>query len=260
VSKNFELLRQAGVSLGVGDAIAAAPAGGSISPIRPVRLEAEKQPSWVQALGVLGKHWRLSAVFAALVMLTATVVTFSMKATYEPIARVQVDPPGEAFSLDGGAPGNSDAEYMETQSQNLKGDKLAIAVIRKLHLDQNPELVPDPQARAQVQAVTDPQGETVQLSRAENTALGAFHARLNVKRDTASRLISISFASYDPQLAALITNTTVDTFIEQNYEEQHDTIMKSTEWLSRQLDDIRGRMESSNRVLAEFQKTIGVVD
>ena len=36
--------------------------------------------------------------------------------------------------------------------------------------------------------------------------------------------------------------------------------MKSSEWLARQLDDIRARMMESNRVLAEFQKSIGVAD
>ena len=36
--------------------------------------------------------------------------------------------------------------------------------------------------------------------------------------------------------------------------------MKSSEWLARQLDDIRARMEESNRALVEFQKSIGVAD
>ena len=36
--------------------------------------------------------------------------------------------------------------------------------------------------------------------------------------------------------------------------------MKSSEWLSRQLDDIRTKMESSSKALAEFQGSIGVAD
>ena len=36
--------------------------------------------------------------------------------------------------------------------------------------------------------------------------------------------------------------------------------MKSSEWLARQLDDIRNKMETSSRALAEFQGSIGVAD
>src|SRR5271165_5944810 len=73
-------------------------------------------------------------------MVTVIIVTFRMKPIYEPVARIEVDPPGEQFSLEGGASG-SDAEYLETQAQNLKSDKVAIDVIHRLHLDQNPEMV-----------------------------------------------------------------------------------------------------------------------
>ena len=128
----------------------------SIQPARGVIRGASnrvKVPEWALALDVLRKHWRLSALFAGLVMLTVTVVTFRMRAVYEPSARIEVDPPGETFSLEGGNGVGSDTSYVETQAQNLKSDKLAVAVIRQLHLDQNPDLVLDAKERAQNQRV-----------------------------------------------------------------------------------------------------------
>jgi succinoglycan biosynthesis transport protein ExoP len=252
------------------------PAAETLAPVQPVRppqpvqpfprmgrspASRAKTPEWILALNVLKKHWRLSALFAALVMVTVIIVTFSMRALYEPSARIEVDPPGETFSLDGGnGPGNDDA-YVETQAQNLKSDKLAVAVIRQLNLDQNIDLVPDAEERAQSRRVANPQSDDVlQLTPAENTALAALRSRLTIRRDTASRLITVSFADYDPQLAAQVANTVVNLFIEQGYQEQHDSITKSTQWLSKQLDDIRTRMEDSNRVLADFQNKIGVAD
>ena len=247
----------------------------TLAPVRPVRppqpvqptpwvgrgpYNRAKTPEWILALDVLRKHWRLSGLFAGLVMITVIIVTFSMRAVYEPSARIEVDPPGETFSLEGGTSG-SDSEYLETQAQNLKSDKLAVAVIRQLHLDQNPDLVPGAEERAQNQPVAHPESEDMlQLTPAENAALGALRSRLTIRRDTASRLITVSFADYDPQLAAQVTNTVVNSFIEQGYEEQHDSIMKSTQWLSKQLDDIRARMEDSNHVLADFERKIGVAD
>jgi capsular exopolysaccharide synthesis family protein len=52
----------------------------------------------------------------------------------------------------------------------------------------------------------------------------------------------------------------VQSFIDQSFQTRHDVIVKSSEWLSRQLDDIRTKMESSNQALAQFQGAIGVVD
>lgn len=258
MSKNFELLQQAGVSLGTGEALGPIQRPAAPLPTLGTARAAETiEPTWLRAIYIVRKHWRLSALFVGVVMVTVVLVTFFLPPVYEPIARIEVDPPGETFSLEGGNPA-SDADYLETQAQNLKSDRLAVDVIRRLHLDQNPAIVPPdhnlktsgPPANA-IAGMLTPQ---------ENAALRFFRPNLTVKRDTASRLISVSFSSSDAREAALITNTIVDTFIDDTYRQRHDEIMRASTWLARQLDDIRTRMEESNRVLVDFQKTIGVVD
>ena len=114
--------------------------------------------------------------------------------------------------------------------------------------------------RSSAAAAPDATASGLQLTPQEKAALGSFHARLKVKRDTSSRLVLVSFSSRDPQLAALVANTTAQTFIEDTFQNRHNAIMKSSEWLSRQLDDIRTKMESSSKALAEFQGSIGVAD
>jgi polysaccharide biosynthesis transport protein len=260
VSKNFELMSRAGLDLrstpgGVPSFMAV-----EVQPQRAGstgEVAQHNTPEWMLAVAILLKHWRLSAVFAAVVFATTAVVTFIIKPTYAPWARIEVDPPGETFSLEG-SPGAGGAEYLETQAQNLKSSRLAVAVIRRLRLDQNADLVPDPELRNTSQTTAG--ASLSQLTPAEDAALTSFQARLVIKRDTASRLISVSFGSHDPALAALVTNSVLETFIEQTFEDQNQSVMKSTQWLSKQLDDIRQRMEESNRVLADYQKTIGVAD
>src|SRR5205814_1118389 len=134
------------------------------------------------ALQTIVKHWRLSAAFAAIVLATTAIVTFRMKPVFEPVARIESDPSGESFSLDGGA-SSSDAQYLETQAQNLKSDRLAISVIRKLKLEANPELVPDAKVRAKDQFSDGPTADVLHLTPAESAALGAFRSKLSVKRD-----------------------------------------------------------------------------
>jgi len=221
---------------------------------RPVQSQEKRGVEWLRFLYIVRKHWRISALFAAVLLATVIVVVLNMNPIYEPVARIEVDPPGERFSLEGGASGN-DAEYLETQAQNLKSDTLAIDVIHRLHLDQSPGMVAP--ANTESKAGDSP---IYQLTDGEYAALHSFRANLKIKRDTASRLISVSFSSHDPKMAALVTNTVVNTFIDDTYRDQHDAIVKSSEWLARQLDDIRSRMEQSNRTLADFQKSIGVAD
>jgi succinoglycan biosynthesis transport protein ExoP len=267
VSRFYEVTRKgAGASggdrtkgLGTGETLAPVrretPAPAVLLRARPAQPQEEKRGAeWLRVLYILRKHWRVSALFASVLTVTVLVVTFSMKPIYEPVARIEVDPPGEQFSLEGGASG-SDSEYLETQAQNLKSDKLAMDVIHRLHLDENPEMVSSGDNEAKTGDLA-----AYQLSPRQYSALHSFRAHLNVKRDTASRLISVSFSSHDPKMAALVTNTVVAAFIDDTYQDQHDAIMKSSEWLARQLDDIRARMVDSNRALAEFQRSIGVAD
>ncbi|HXY03013.1 MAG TPA: polysaccharide biosynthesis tyrosine autokinase [Terriglobales bacterium] len=245
-------------SLGTGETLVpfrreSSPAAVLIRPPRPVEAAGKQGTEWLRAIQIVRKHWRISALFAAVLMLTVIIIVFTMKPVYEPVARVEVDPPGEQFSLEGPALG-SDAEYLETQAQNLKSDRLAIDVIHRLHLDQDPEMLGSSGKSSSADL------GKYQLTNGEYSALHSVRANLNVKRDTASRLISVSFASHDPRMAALVTNTIVSAFIDDTYRDQHDAIRASSEWLARQLDDIRARMEESNRALVEFQKSIGVAD
>jgi polysaccharide biosynthesis transport protein len=232
------------------------------APVRPAMdvpgLDQSKAFEWLLAFSILRKHWRLSAAFAAIVLITTAVVTKFSTPVYEATARIEVDPSGEKFSLNG-ASASTDAEYLETQAQVLQGDSLALGVVRKLRLDQNPALMGklDP---ADLPASNTRPANSQQLTPLETNAVGAFKGDFKVKRDAASRLIMVSFTSRDPELAALVTNTAVQLFIDQSFQNRHDAVMKSSEWLSRQLDDIRKKMDDSSQALAQFQQSIGVTD
>jgi len=223
----------------------------------PLRQPGDKE--WLGAVRALRRHWRWSATFALAFSLCVAVIVLLMKPVYEPTARIEVDPPGnELFSLDPGSSSDSIA-YAETQAKNLETDQLAIAVIRKLHLDRNRMFVsgPDPTGPSEASSA-DPSDGPSEVAASERRALKVFRRSLHVHRDTSSWLIDVSFASHDPRLAALIANTIVEQFIETNYETRHDAIVQSTQWLSRQLDDIRARMDQSNQALTDFQKSSGI--
>ena len=223
---------------------------------RPRRAHTDRA-EWLQAVDIVIKHWRLSVMFAAALVSTVTLYTLMMKPTFEPQARVEVDPPGaEVFSLEGNKNSGAAADYMETQAQNLQNDELALEVIRQLHLEQSPYFGGDSKAIKGSQGVaTD---FAVPLTPAENKALYVFKQSRKVSRDAASRLITVSVGAPDPVVAATVTNTLVSMFIERDYTLRNDAISQSSKWLQRQLDDIRQRMDESNHALNRFQATHGI--
>ncbi|HXY04214.1 MAG TPA: polysaccharide biosynthesis tyrosine autokinase [Terriglobales bacterium] len=279
MSKHFELLQQLDPELDLYTP-ERRPAKRNLAEVSPVSAPSA-ETEWLRAWNTLRRQWRGVAIFAVSVMAAVVLVTILSKPVYEPAARVEIDPPGaELFNLEGREGSETSPEYLETQARNMQSPELLVSVMRQLQLDQNPEFKNKGFASRALNATLSvfdrapmwlwrhkgsevraqlPPGLQV-LSSDEASTLSSVQSQLMVKRDTASHLVNISFSSHDPVLSAQITNTLLHSFIDRSYQIRHEAIMQSTEWLSRQLDDIRTRMEQSNRALADFQSTSGIAD
>lgn len=210
---------------------------------------------WSRALKVISNQWRWSVSFAIIVIVVVTTVTLLMKPVYEAEGRLQIDPPGaEVFSLNNSGMGQIDSEYIATEAQKLQTDDFALATIRALHLDKNPELIKNVPIRPPTLGISD------QVSPTELAALRNFQSRLSIRRDPASRLVRVTFAAHDPRLSAEVVNSLMKLMVQRNLEARTQAIAESSIWLSRQLGDIREKMESSARTLANFGAKTGIAD
>jgi succinoglycan biosynthesis transport protein ExoP len=263
MSKDFELLRRIGHARRAGT-------NGSLHEIprephpNPRITEHQVPPltdgssvqdaGWVKALSILRKRWRFAASVALVITAIAALVIFLMKPEYEPIARIEIDPPGtETFSMQTTAALGSESQYLETQAQNMQTDDLAIFVIRKLGLDRNPDFAKS----AHQDNGTSQQGA---LTAAENEALLALRSRLRVIHDPNSHILSLSVIAHDPRLAADVTNAMAHAFVERTINMRRDTINSSRAFLQNQLEEVRLKAEQANRDLAAFEKQTGVAD
>lgn len=256
MSRNFELWQRTSDPVPMPPTVVTPEVGRIERPKQTRTANSQMESSeWLRALGVLKKRWRMSLLFAVVVASSVTIFTLLMRPVYEPESRLEVDPPGaEIFNMQAHDSGAA-ADYVETQAQNLQSDGLSLEVIRALHLDQDPDFA----GSAPVGATAVKAGDTdIQLTPAENHALAVFKASRKVSRDTASRLITVSVATHDPAMAAAVTNTLVNLFIERDFKTRNDAISQSSQWLQRQLDDIRQRMDDSNRALARLQNSSGI--
>jgi succinoglycan biosynthesis transport protein ExoP len=220
----------------------------------PAGQAGARESDWVKALAVVRKRWRLAAIFAAIVLGITALVAFWIKPEYQPSGRLEINPPGsETFTMQASGGSPSEPQYLETQAQNLETDDLAVAVIRKLRLDQNPDF----NAKVPAAALS---ADPLRFTAAENAALRTFRARLKVLHDPTSHMIAVSVTAHEPHLAADVTNTLMQTFVDRTLKMRHDTIASARAWLQDQLNDVRAKAEQSNRDLAAFQKRTGVAE
>ena len=215
-----------------------------------------KDSEWRQCLQILRKHWKLSSLCSFIIFAITVIVTFVSTPIYESTARLEIDPPGsETFTLERGKAGSLDSDYLDTQSELLQSEWLAVAVIRKLQLDKDPIFV-GKNAPPEEQASKNP----VKLTDRENIALRFYQDHLTVAPAKKSRVLEVKFASPDAMLSAQVVNTHTDLFIEKSYQARYDAVMHASEWLARQMDDIRDKASRSAAALAAYQRQHGIVD
>lgn len=225
-------------------------------PMRPANRQSPREATDVfRFLRVLQQQWRVVAGCTVAVFAIVVIATLWMKPIYEPVARLEVDPPGdEAFALDAPHIAANDTEYVQTQVENLQSDELGVAVIRRLHLAR------DPSPQASSSGFDSPAPDLTRLTPGEDRALREFKSRLKVENDPGSQVIKVSVSSHDASAAARITNTLVALYVQRMAEARSQAIQQSVAWLSGQLQDIHKRMNDSNRQLAVFESANGIAD
>ncbi|MFL6352709.1 MAG: GumC family protein, partial [Bryobacteraceae bacterium] len=227
------------------------------------------QPSWTREFRVstvfriLRRHWRLSLAFALLVSVGVTVLSLLLHDAYAPIAHIEVNSPGEqALTTSDSNSGQSDfkTDYIQTQTEILQGDELASAVIKALKLETNPKFIDKKPPNIVIRKIRDSL-ESIGLSKKssdQERALQIFKSNLSVQQVKSSKLVAVSFTSPDPRLAAQVTNTLANMYIELNYQKGYQTAMKAASWLSAQLEDLRKKNLAFDQALVDFQRKNGI--
>ena len=207
------------------------------------------------------QRWTIIA-FAAVVLILTTIATFKTTPIYDAVGRIAVNrESADALPFkDSASSSPTDEDYtiaMETQVRILHSDNLAMRVIRKLGLDNNPSFtgVAKPQAPAGELPTSSPTIDT----REETKLIDTFRGGLKVATVNNTRLIEIHYLNRDPRLAADIVNGIVSSYIEQNYQTKFESAMQTSDWLSRQLADLKLKVETSQEKLIRFQREKGIV-
>ncbi|HEX8580070.1 MAG TPA: polysaccharide biosynthesis tyrosine autokinase [Allosphingosinicella sp.] len=192
-------------------------------------------------------EWRwliLSAV--AIALAAAVVITFLTTPLYRATAILELNPPtveviDEAKAGIRGSGG--DREYLATQYGLLASRNLAQRVAQELNLVSNTEfLTPGGDRGSRLKAAT-----------------GKLYGNFKVEPVQGSRLVRISYVSESPALAAQITNSFADNFINSNLERRYEASSYARKFLERQIAKLRGDLERSERQLVNYAQAQGLI-
>jgi len=221
-------------------------------------------------LRVLRRHLGLIVVVVGVSMALGLGFALLQPRMYEGLLtlQVQANPPVYVPSLkDVESPADSDT-YYTTQLGIIRSRAVAQRVARHLNLAQRRTLVEAPgtldillrtltggESGDAARQSTD--GDDGQLMRA---AVHTIQSNLTVFRHQDSELVEVHYAAPDADLAARVANLVGKAFRDVEDSQRVDVSQHVRNWLSQQLDKLRGNLAKSEQKLQQYKQKHGLLD
>jgi capsular exopolysaccharide synthesis family protein len=212
---------------------------------------------------ILRRHKTAILVSALLGLLLGFAVGIPMEPVYRARASLEVLAINEDFmnmrqaSQTTTTNSQSDTSEEETQAKLLQSDALKARVFAKL----NPEA-----RRSRPGAVPPASGWRkwlhlpAPIPQSPRQALLSYAvSTLKVKTSGRTRLLELTADSKDASFAAEFTNTLVQEFIQQTLEARYAATHRTSEWLTREIEDARANLQKSEDALQAYARESGLI-
>jgi capsular exopolysaccharide synthesis family protein len=210
---------------------------------------------------LLKRKW-LVAACAIIVVTITTIASFRMTKLYDAQASISINKESnDDLGLKSSASSSDDFwDYtveLETQTKILQSEALALQVIRDYKLDKHPYFA---KSRRPTAADSGQLGaSSLDDARIQSEVLSLFASGLRVNPVPRTRIIEIHYASPDPVLSATVANAVAQTYIQQNMRTKYETTVQTSDWISKQLSDLKLKVETSQEKLVRYQKDHGII-
>ncbi|MBM4277980.1 MAG: polysaccharide biosynthesis tyrosine autokinase [Deltaproteobacteria bacterium] len=214
------------------------------------------------------RRWTIIAFFL-IVLITTSVATFTMEPIYRGTTTIQINKENpqivdfkEIFAVN-----TMDMDYYQTQYKLLESRTLAKRIIQTLKLGEHPEFLPKPETPFQkwksnffssIFGFFSPSNQNIHAEEGsvgddkESNLINPFLGKLKIEPIRNSRLVKIHFDSRFPELSAKVPNILAATFIQQSLENRFVNTEKAREWLIRQLEGLKAKVERAEEALQSF--------
>lgn len=223
----------------------------------PVHLYPQP-PSHESAIGeyfrvLIKRKWIVLGCLATIFSVVA-IASLRMPKIYEASGTIAINKPDTSLNFQNSATFSLDyfdPTELETEVKILQSDELALEVVRELNLDHRPEYGSQASPSASLDMAPDP----LQVDPAKASAMiNGFKGNLHVSLSQNSRIIEVHYRSTDPQTAANVVNTLMETYVEDNRKARFESTMQASDWLQKQLVDLQMKVETSQEKLVRYQR------
>ena len=226
-------------------------------------------PDVVRYLRTLNRYkWGILMVVIAVGMLAA-MYAYSLRPIYRSAATVMVEmgkpkvvSNQEMFEAFNG----TTRDYFLTQFEIIKSRELAERLVRVMQLTRHPEYDPRQQAKpwyaawmpARFVPASAP-GQTPSDEELVESVTSRVMAGIGLQPVRNTQLVKLSFDSHDPVLAERVPNTLAMIYIVADLEARGDTTRRSMSFLKDQAEELKQRLNESERALQDFRERERIV-
>jgi capsular exopolysaccharide synthesis family protein len=197
-------------------------------------------------LWILKRHrWKILGTVATCVA-AAIIVSARLTPIYQSTATIDIDrriPSGILGQEAVQSLFNDSDQFMATQVKLIQSDSVLRPVARKYNLREREKGLLDSEP---VKGL--PEETPVVLK------------KLKVTRPPNTYLLLVSYRSPDRQLASDVSNAIVQSFLEHTYNIRYKAAAGLGQFMERQLEELRAKMERSSTALAQFERELNVIN
>jgi chain length determinant protein EpsF len=206
-----------------------------------------------QFLVILRARWQIAVGIFLVVLLLVTFTSLIWPKQYTATASIVIDSKSDPVSAGGGggAVGQPQATYVNTQADIIASQRVAQRVVRTLKLDQQPEA-----RKLWARGTGDDISVTIaNLLLQKKLIVAPAHD----SPTHASNVIDISVMWSDPVTAAALANGFAQAAIETNIELKVEPAKQYATWFDQRSRALRADLESKQKLLSDFQSRNGIV-
>ncbi len=241
---------------------------------------------------VVRKRWWMIGVVFSLIVITVLIDTVRTRPLYQATMRLLIERENsDIISFDEAVgrkpvidPAVSYSSYYQTQYEILQSRSLARRVIRTLQLQSHPEFTSAQETPGITQTLKGlpssllgtllrwlPQPDRSENGNTTSATAGSAKpdpeaalvdsvlARLHIKPIPDTRLVEVSFAAHNPELAADAANMLARIYIDQNLEMRFSASQGAVDWLHRRVQDMRQKVETAELALQRYKEANDIV-
>jgi polysaccharide biosynthesis transport protein len=221
--------------------------------------------SLLQIRYFLGRQWRLIALVTCLAIVVGAAYVAMSPFRYTAQADMIIDTKRVTWTQTEMASENRTVEdaQVESEMETTKSEKVALAVIRRLNLTEDPEFVGLGWGlRRRIFTFFKLTGGIEQepsKDELKRRALSTLKANLRVTRLGRSYLQQISYTSLDRDKAARIANEFADAYIEDQLQAKFEATRRASAWLEQRIGELRQQASNAYREVQDFKSQNSII-